>query len=395
MTTPENLASSKKKILVVDDDDDIRNLLSFQLKIAGYEITGVSNGFSALNAIKSQPFDLLITDAMMPQMSGYELVQVIRAAGILTPIVMLTALDTEQDALMAFRYGVDHFENKPYTIGPLLANVARLLAENHSASNPAGAPPPVAPGPNSSPRLRTGLTGMLPSGNSGLPGLDKVLGGNWPPGSNILVIGEFGSGKSTFGRRFLVEGLRNGEPAMMITVDDNPLSIRNELNSMTGGKLFEFEQTDKFRLVDASSWSSGTTVTKERFAITGRLELTALAGAIIDAGAELGQTTSARSGGRRVLDSITSLFVYFDLPSVQRFLMQLARTAASYGEVSTLFLLEQGAVDDRTLNNLKYFMDGIFEFRAEPGHEMRVANLKWKSHTKDWFPIKYPSQKPS
>jgi len=71
--------------------------------------------------------------------------------------------------------------------------------------------------------------------------------------------------------------------------------------------------------------------------------------------------------------------------------MQMARTATSYGEVSTLFLLEQGAVDDRTLNNLKYFMDGIFEFRAEPRMEMRVANLKWQEHSKDWFPIKYSS----
>ncbi|MBN9389194.1 MAG: response regulator [Chloroflexi bacterium] len=386
MTTPENLAGSKKKILVVDDDEDIRNLLSFQLKIAGYEVTGVSNGFSALNAIKSQPYDLLITDAMMPQMSGYDLVQVVRAAGILTPIVMLTALDTEQDALMAFRNGVDHFENKPYTIGPLLANVARLLADNHPAP---AAVPPVAPVPPPNPR--SGLTGKLVSGNSGLPGLDKVLGGKWPAGSNILVIGEFGSGKSTFGRRYLVEGLRNGEPAMMITVDDNPVSIRNELNSLSGGKLDDYEQTDKFRLVDASSWSSGVGSTKERFAISGRLELTGLAGAIIDAGSELGQTTSVKAGGRRVLDSITSLFVYFDLPSVQRFLMQMARTATSYGEVSTLFLLEQGAVDDRTLNNLKYFMDGIFEFRAEPRMEMRVANLKWQEHSKDWFPIKYSS----
>jgi len=299
MTTPENLAGSKKKILVVDDDEDIRNLLSFQLKIAGYEVTGVSNGFSALNAIKSQPYDLLITDAMMPQMSGYDLVQVVRAAGILTPIVMLTALDTEQDALMAFRNGVDHFENKPYTIGPLLANVARLLADNHPAP---AAVPPVAPVPPPNPR--SGLTGKLVSGNSGLPGLDKVLGGKWPAGSNILVIGEFGSGKSTFGRRYLVEGLRNGEPAMMITVDDNPVSIRNELNSLSGGKLDDYEQTDKFRLVDASSWSSGVGSTKERFAISGRLELTGLAGAIIDAGSELGQTTSVKAGGRRTASPV-------------------------------------------------------------------------------------------
>lgn len=377
MTTPPK---QNKSILVVDDDEDIRTLLGFQLKRAGYDVNTVSNGLSALNAVKTQPYDLLITDAMMPQMSGYDLVQAVRAieVGANIPIMMLTALDTEQDALLAFRYGVDHFENKPYIIGPLLANVTRLLAEK-SQQAPASV--------EGAPALRAVVTAQ--TGNSGLPGLDQVLGRNWPAGSNILVIGEFGSGKSTFGRHFLVEGMKSGEPAMMITVDDNPVSIRNELDSLSGGNLERYENSDKFRLVDASSWSSGVGGTHERFAISGRLELTGLAGAIIDAGSELGQTTGQKAGGRRVLDSISSLFVYFDLPSVQRFLLQLARTATSYGGVSTLFMLEQGSIDERTLNNLKYFMDGIFEFRAEPRLEMRVANLKWQEHSKEWFPLKY------
>ncbi len=57
-----------RNILVVYDDDDIRALLGYQLQRAGYTVTSVSNGYSALNALKIQPFALLITDALMPEM---------------------------------------------------------------------------------------------------------------------------------------------------------------------------------------------------------------------------------------------------------------------------------------------------------------------------------------
>ena len=90
-----------------------------------------------------------------------------------------------------------------------------------------------------------------------------------------------------------------------------------------------------------------------------------------------------------MLDSISSLFLHFDLATVQRFLTQLSRTAKSYGGVSTLFLLEQGSVDEHSFNNIKYLMDGVFEFRNDKYCEMRVANYKWQTHNKDWFRVEY------
>lgn len=130
MNTPSIPPGATKNILLVDDDDDIRALLGYQLKRAGYTVATVSNGCSALKALQIQCFDLLITDALMPEMSGYELAQAVRATGegSQLPIMMLTALDTEHEASMLSHSGVDHFENKPYAIGPLLVSVARLLA---------------------------------------------------------------------------------------------------------------------------------------------------------------------------------------------------------------------------------------------------------------------------
>jgi KaiC/GvpD/RAD55 family RecA-like ATPase len=92
-----------------------------------------------------------------------------------------------------------------------------------------------------------------------------------------------------------------------------------------------------------------------------------------------------RLGGRRVLDSISSLLINFELPSVQRFLAQVARNAVAFGGVSTFFVLEEGTVDDKTLANIKYLMDGVIETRVEDGrHMLRVASMKWTNHAREW-----------
>jgi KaiC/GvpD/RAD55 family RecA-like ATPase len=83
------------------------------------------------------------------------------------------------------------------------------------------------------------------------------------------------------------------------------------------------------------------------------------------------------------------LFLQFDLALVQRFLLQLARTAQSYGRVSTLFLLEQDAIEEQIVNQIKYFMDGIIEVRHREIYEMRVVNHRWQTHNPDWFEVKY------
>jgi KaiC/GvpD/RAD55 family RecA-like ATPase len=107
---------------------------------------------------------------------------------------------------------------------------------------------------------------------------------------------------------------------------------------------------------------------------------------IADASAELGQTIQVKAGGRRVLDSISSLLVNFELPSVQRFLSQVARTAIAFGGVTTIFTLEEGTVSEQVLNNVKYLMDGVIELKEENGQSMaRVANMKWISYSKDWI----------
>ena len=126
-----------------------------------------------------------------------------------------------------------------------------------------------------------------------------------------------------------------------------------------------YEENNFLRFIDAYSWSSLSPPENEKFAITGSLELNQLSGIISDASFEIGQSIKDKKGGRRLIDSISSLFVNFELSTVQRFLNQIARTSMAFGGITTLFILEEGTVDSTTLNNIKYIMDGVIEFKKK------------------------------
>jgi len=102
---------------------------------------------------------------------------------------------------------------------------------------------------------------------------------------------------------------------------------------------------------------------------------------------EIGQTVTEKLGGRRVIDSVSSLFIDFELPSVQRFLAQIARTASSYGGVTTVLILEAGSISDKEENNIKYLMDVVVELKYDGSRMARVTNMKWSKFSRDWIPI--------
>jgi CheY-like chemotaxis protein/KaiC/GvpD/RAD55 family RecA-like ATPase len=363
------------KILIVDDDQPIRTLVQMTLAKEGHEVVEAEDGEQGFKVAQDEHPDLIIADIIMPVRDGYQLAQDLRShpATASVPIIMLTALQQEQDELRAFQEGVDDYITKPFSPALLRARVAAVLTRSMIMQGKAA---PEAPAPQPPTAERVSL------GNAALDGL---LDGGLTQGSNVLVIGELGSGKSYFCRRFLATGLENWERCMAITLDDEPLMVRRSLDGLLPKSLSAYEGEGLFRLVDAYSWSRGTIKGAEPFAVSGMLELNQLAGVIADAGLELGQTVAAKAGGRRFIDTITSLFINFELASVQRFLAQLARTATSYGGVTSLFVLEEGAVTEQVLNNIKYIMDGVLEFKIEGGQFLaHVVNMKWSKFSRDW-----------
>lgn len=114
-------------ILIVEDDREICQLYSRVLTKNGYQVTGVSNGQEALDAIGKTYFDLIISDIMMPVMNGYELVQALRESGYNTPVMMITAKDAFDDKRQGFLSGTDDYMVKPIDVDEMVLRVGALL----------------------------------------------------------------------------------------------------------------------------------------------------------------------------------------------------------------------------------------------------------------------------
>jgi DNA-binding response OmpR family regulator len=117
-------------ILVADDDGDIRDLVSFKLGQAGFDVTAVDNGLAAVTAARTGLPDLVLLDVMMPAMSGIDVCRELRADPVTAklPVILLTARVQEGDIEVGFGVGADDYIVKPFSPRELLIRVEALLA---------------------------------------------------------------------------------------------------------------------------------------------------------------------------------------------------------------------------------------------------------------------------
>ena len=115
------------KILIAEDDRELRQLFSHVLIKNGYTVKGVANGKEALDAMDVEYYDMIITDIMMPEMDGYELVRTIRESGNTTPVMMITAKDAFDDMRRGFISGTDDYMVKPVNVNEMVLRVGALL----------------------------------------------------------------------------------------------------------------------------------------------------------------------------------------------------------------------------------------------------------------------------
>ena len=117
----------KFKLLLVDDEEDLREILTFNLAGEGYQVSTAANAEEALK-MPLEEYHRLILDVMMPGMSGFKLAELIRREKKLTtPIIFLTAKDTENDLLTGFNIGADDYMAKPFSIKELQARIQAIL----------------------------------------------------------------------------------------------------------------------------------------------------------------------------------------------------------------------------------------------------------------------------
>ncbi len=122
--------SSRPKILICDDDPLLIELMEFRLRSKGYDVVTAADGEEALAKASSEKPDLVVLDAMMPRLDGFEALARIKAnpdlAGV--RVIMLTARKAEREIVSALERGADDYLIKPFIPDELLARLSRLLA---------------------------------------------------------------------------------------------------------------------------------------------------------------------------------------------------------------------------------------------------------------------------
>jgi DNA-binding response OmpR family regulator len=118
------------KILIVDDEPVIREVLEFNLKSEGFEVVGAESAEEAMRVMNTN-CSLILLDVMMGGMSGYKFAEMLRNQDNQTPIIFLTAKDTENDMLTGFSVGGDDYIFKPFSIKEVIARVKAALKRHH------------------------------------------------------------------------------------------------------------------------------------------------------------------------------------------------------------------------------------------------------------------------
>ena len=114
-------------ILLVEDEYALRMTLGDRLRKAGYVVDCAADGDEGLGKATTDPFDLIILDLMLPKRDGLTVCRDIRSAGLITPILMLTARGRTADKVDGLKIGADDYVTKPFKMAELLARVEALL----------------------------------------------------------------------------------------------------------------------------------------------------------------------------------------------------------------------------------------------------------------------------
>ena len=129
-----------ERILVVDDERDITALVAYHLAKAGYRVTTAATGPAALNAVTSEPPDLVVLDLMLPGRSGYEVLDELRRRDETRDIgvILLTARREEADRIRGLSSGADDYLTKPFSPEELVLRVGAVLRRLHSPAATGG-----------------------------------------------------------------------------------------------------------------------------------------------------------------------------------------------------------------------------------------------------------------
>jgi DNA-binding response OmpR family regulator len=134
--------ANSKQVLIIDDDDSLRTSLAEQLELhEGFEVFQAEDGKQGLDFVKEHHFEIILIDVGLPDTDGRDLCRLMRRQGVKTPIIMLTAHDSDADTILGLDSGANDYIPKPFRLGVLLARLRAQLRQfelSDDASFPIG-----------------------------------------------------------------------------------------------------------------------------------------------------------------------------------------------------------------------------------------------------------------
>ena len=121
------IKKSMSRILLVEDEENIREGIKLNLELEDFEVVATDNGKRALEYFRTQHFDLIVLDVMLPEVDGFQICEQIRLVNLDVPIMFLTAKDTSVDRVLGLKKGADDYLTKPFNLEELLLRIRNLL----------------------------------------------------------------------------------------------------------------------------------------------------------------------------------------------------------------------------------------------------------------------------
>ncbi len=212
---------------------------------------------------------------------------------------------------------------------------------------------------------------------TGIPGMDEILNGGIPERNVVLLSGGPGTGKTIFGQQFLYHGLQNGEPGVLVALEEHPAQIKVNMGQF-GWDVRPYEEQGVFAIVDAFTGGIGEYAKRERYVVRDPTDVRMLVDVLRDAVRDL-------RAERVVIDSVTSL--YLTKPVVARStVMQLKRVLSGLG--CTSILVSQVSVTERGFGGpgVEHAADGIIrldldEYNGELYRSLIVWKMRGTAHS--------------
>ena len=117
-------------ILLVEDEIHLHETIKLNFELEGYEVTSAFDGSQALEAIANEYFDLIVLDIMLPEVDGISITENVRLKNLETPILILSAKNTNADKVLGLKKGADDYLTKPFNLEELLLRVDKLIIKN-------------------------------------------------------------------------------------------------------------------------------------------------------------------------------------------------------------------------------------------------------------------------